>query len=66
MSINRRQFHQLLLLGGAGLAFGIPQLTDAADVPVSGGTLNWAYYPDPTALIAINTSSGTGRRSGRR
>ncbi|KAA1177010.1 ABC transporter substrate-binding protein [Rhizobium tropici] len=65
MSINRRHFNQLLLLGGAGLAFGgIPSGASAAETPVSGGTLTWAYYPDPTALIAINTSSGTGQAIG--
>lgn len=65
MSINRRHFNQLLLLGGAGLAWGgIPSGASAAETPVSGGTLNWAYYPDPTALIAINTSSGTGQAIG--
>jgi len=32
--------------------------------PVSGGTLNWVYYPDPSAIIAINTSSGTGQTIG--
>ncbi len=62
MSINRRHFNQLLLLGGAGLAWGgSPSWASAAETPVSGGTLNWAYYPDPTSLIAINTSSGTGQ-----
>ena len=65
MSINRRHFNQLLLLGGAGLALGgDPSRASAAETPVSGGTLNWAYYPDPTALIAINTSSGTGQAIG--
>jgi peptide/nickel transport system substrate-binding protein len=65
MSIKRRQFNQLLL-SGASLAFaGVPGLTEAAgEVPVRGGTLNWAYYPDPTSLIAINTSSGTGQAIG--
>ncbi|WP_113423322.1 ABC transporter substrate-binding protein [Rhizobium sp. SYY.PMSO] len=65
MSIDRRHFNQLLLLGGAGVTFGsIPSWAAAAETPVNGGTLNWAYYPDPTALIAINTSSGTGQAIG--
>ncbi len=67
MSINRRQFNQFLLAGAAGLAFGAagPQVAGAAsETPVRGGTLNWAYYPDPSALIAINTSSGTGQAIG--
>lgn len=66
MSINRRQFNQLLLLSGASLAIaGTPHSASAAtETPVKGGTLNWAYYPDPTALIAINTSSGTGQAIG--
>lgn len=32
--------------------------------PVSGGTLNWVYFPDPSTIIAINTSSGTGQTIG--
>ncbi len=67
MSINRRQFNQLLLAGSAGLALGgVPTFAAAAatETPVRGGTLNWAYYPDPSALIAINTSSGTGQAIG--
>lgn len=66
MSINRRQFNQLLLLSSASLAFaGVPDIGEAAgEPPVRGGTLNWAYYPDPTSLIAINTSSGTGQAIG--
>jgi ABC-type transport system substrate-binding protein len=44
---------------------GIPDIGEAAgEPPVRGGTLNWAYYPDPTSLIAINTSSGTGQAIG--
>lgn len=66
MSINRRQFNQLLVFSGAGLAFaGLPVTAHAAaESPVRGGTLNWGYYPDPSALIAINTSSGTGQAIG--
>ncbi|MFT4183582.1 MAG: ABC transporter substrate-binding protein, partial [Rhizobium sp.] len=66
MTINRRQFNQLLLLSGTSLAFaGFPEIGKAAgETPVRGGTLNWAYYPDPTQLIAINTSSGTGQAIG--
>ena len=63
MSINRRHFNQLLLLSSASLALGQPSFA-AAETPVRGGTLNWAYYPDPTSLIAINTSSGTGQAIG--
>ncbi|MER8702638.1 ABC transporter substrate-binding protein [Mesorhizobium sp. M0768] len=63
MSVNRRHFNQLLLLGGA--SFALPGVSFAAEgTPVQGGTLNWAYYPDPTSLIAINTSSGTGQAIG--
>ena len=63
MPILRRELNRLLLLGGA--AIGIPDIARAAsDQPVFGGTLNWAYYPDPSAIIAINTSSGTGQAIG--
>ncbi|MEH2549841.1 peptide/nickel transport system substrate-binding protein [Bradyrhizobium sp. AZCC 2262] len=31
---------------------------------MSGGTLNWVYFPDPSAIVAINTSSGTGQTIG--
>jgi len=66
MSIDRRQFHQLLLLGAASFALpnGATIAVAAEGTPVPGGTLNWAYYPDPSSLIAINTSSGTGQAIG--
>ncbi len=67
MSFNRRSFNQMLMLAGASLA--LPKLAFGAEAskktPVPGGTLNWLYYPDPgSALIAINTSSGTGQAIG--
>lgn len=64
MPLNRRAFNQLLLLATAATA--IPSVVFAADAkPVSGGTLNWAYFPDPgAAIFAINTSSGTGQAIG--
>jgi len=67
MSLTRRQFHARLL--GSAAAFGLPQLTSisiarATEIPVAGGTLNWVYFPEPSAIIAINTSSGTGQSIG--
>lgn len=64
MPLNRRAFNQLLLLATAATA--IPSVVFAADAkPVDGGTLNWAYFPDPgAAIFAINTSSGTGQTIG--
>jgi peptide/nickel transport system substrate-binding protein len=63
MTIQRRDLNRLLLLSGA--AAMMPAVAQAAPgTPVSGGTLNWAYYPDPSAIIAINTSSGTGQAIG--
>ena len=64
MSLNRRAFNQMLLLASASVA--LPTKVFAQDAtPVSGGTLNWVYYPDPgSALFAINTSSGTGQAIG--
>lgn len=60
MAIQRRDLNRLLLLSGA--AAMVPAVAQAAPgTPVSGGTLNWAYYPDPSAIIAINTSSGMGQ-----
>ena len=63
MKLDRRDFHFGMLASAAALL--LPQHGQAAaDKPVSGGTLNWVYYPDPSALIAINTSSGTGQTIG--
>jgi peptide/nickel transport system substrate-binding protein len=64
MSITRRVFTQGLLAAGPTLALplAIPSVVEAA--PVRGGTLNWAYFPEPSAIIAINTSSGTGQTIG--
>ncbi len=43
----------------------MPGTASAADpTPVAGGTLNWAFHPEPSAIIAINTSSGTGQTIG--
>ncbi|MEW6644880.1 MAG: ABC transporter substrate-binding protein [Pseudomonadota bacterium] len=63
MLLTRRRFQSSLLLATAGLAFpGVGHAQGAT--PVSGGTLNWVYFPDPSAIIAINTSSGTGQTIG--
>ncbi|RUW30390.1 MULTISPECIES: ABC transporter substrate-binding protein [unclassified Mesorhizobium] len=66
MSLDRRQFNQLLFLGAASFALpgGASVAVAAEGAPVAGGTLNWAYYPDPSSLIAINTTSGTGQAIG--
>lgn len=62
MGIDRRCFNKGLLASAATM-LAIPGHA-ASDRPVSGGTLNWVYYPDPSAIIAINTSSGTGQTIG--
>jgi peptide/nickel transport system substrate-binding protein len=70
MTINRRKFTELALLAGASTFLPLPSFAagaaaTATAAPVRGGTLNWLYYPDPgSALIAINTSSGTGQAIG--
>lgn len=58
MMMNRRQFQLGLVAAGLALPGAAPAK------PVTGGTLNWVYYPDPSAIIAINTSSGTGQAIG--
>jgi peptide/nickel transport system substrate-binding protein len=61
MTLHRRDLNRLLLLS----AVAWPSAAGAAPgTPVSGGTLNWAYFPDPNAIIAINTSSGTAQAIG--
>jgi peptide/nickel transport system substrate-binding protein len=61
MTLQRRDLNRLLLLSAAAL----PSVVRAASrTPLSGGTLNWAYFPDPNAIIAINTSSGTAQAIG--
>lgn len=63
MILTRRQVNGATLFAAAGIA--APRLLKAADrKPVSGGTLNWVYFPEPSAIIAINTSSGTGQTIG--
>jgi peptide/nickel transport system substrate-binding protein len=64
MPFNRRDLSRLFLLGSAAVVLPSPAWAAATDKPAAGGTLNWAYYPDPSALIAINTSSGTGQAIG--
>jgi len=62
--INRRQFGQGGLAATLAAVLRPLHLSAAEATPVSGGTLNWVFYPDPSALIAINTSSGTGQTIG--
>jgi peptide/nickel transport system substrate-binding protein len=58
MTLNRRDFAQLLGLAGAA-AFLPRGLALAADAkPVQGGTLNFVYYPEPNQIVGINTSAG--------
>ncbi|MBS7703769.1 ABC transporter substrate-binding protein [Chelatococcus asaccharovorans] len=64
MSLSRRQFHQMLLATSAASVL-LPEVArPASDQPVFGGTLNWVFFPEPSAIIAINTSSGTGQTIG--
>jgi peptide/nickel transport system substrate-binding protein len=61
--LTRRYFQAAVLLVAAGTAFSHGSWAEELR-PVSGGTLNWVYFPDPSAIIAINTSSGTGQTIG--
>jgi peptide/nickel transport system substrate-binding protein len=58
MNFNRRHFNQMALL--AGLGFALPAGASLAQeaTPTAGGTLNIVYFPEPTQLVAINTSAG--------
>lgn len=62
MTISRRLFNQMLLLAGASTALPVAALPFGAHAaepaPVAGGTLNVVYYPEPTQVVAINTSAG--------
>lgn len=63
MTLDRRLFNQLLLLAGAGAVLPSAALAQTNPAPatsqaVAGGTLNIVYYPDPSQLVAINTSAG--------
>ncbi|BCM83851.1 hypothetical protein mvi_23120 [Methylobacterium indicum] len=69
MSLTRRHATRLLLSAAAGAALpaipsGSPLLAAPAETPVRGGTLNWVFFPEPQAIIAINTTSGTGQTIG--
>ena len=57
MTISRRQFHKIALAAGAFMALPGGSFA-AAEEPVSGGTLKIVYFPEPTQLVAINTSAG--------
>jgi peptide/nickel transport system substrate-binding protein len=61
--LTRRHFQTSLLLAAAGTALS-SRSRALESKPVSGGTLNWVFFPDPSAIIAINTSSGTGQTIG--
>ena len=57
MRFTRRHFNQMLLLAGA--SFALPSGVHAQQAePIPGGTLNIVYFPEPTQLVAINTSAG--------
>jgi peptide/nickel transport system substrate-binding protein len=57
MTFSRRQFHKIALAAGAFVALPGGSFA-AAEEPVSGGTLKIVYFPEPTQLVAINTSAG--------
>lgn len=57
MTLNRRLFNQMLLLTGASAAMPFPVFAEEQK-PVTGGTLNFVYYPEPNQIVAINTSAG--------
>jgi peptide/nickel transport system substrate-binding protein len=63
MRMTRRNFQTALLATAAGASFSSGSRA-LEPKPSFGGTLNWVYFPDPSALIAINTSSGTGQTIG--
>jgi peptide/nickel transport system substrate-binding protein len=63
MTFTRRVFNKTLLLAGAGMtlpagAFAQSGAGAGQGEPVAGGTLTIAYFPEPTQLVAINTSAG--------
>ena len=62
MVMSRRLFNAGAL--AAAPALGLGPVAPARAAPVRGGTLRWAYFPEPSAIIAINTSSGTGQAIG--
>ncbi|MVA19324.1 ABC transporter substrate-binding protein [Agrobacterium vitis] len=57
MKLTRRDFHRIALAAGAFTALPGGAFA-AAEEPISGGTLKIVYFPEPTQLVAINTSSG--------
>ncbi len=69
ISLTRRHATRRLLSAAAGAALpaipsGTPLLTAPAETPLRGGTLSWVSFPEPQAIIAINTTSGTGQTIG--
>ncbi len=67
MAFSRRAFNRMLALSAASAVLPGRALAQNASpkTPIPGGTLNWLYFPDPgSALVAINTSSGTGTAIG--
>jgi len=63
MTITRRTLGAGILSVGAAATFA-HRARASREQPTHGGTLRWAYYPEPSAIIAINTSSGTGSSIG--
>jgi peptide/nickel transport system substrate-binding protein len=64
MTINRRQFNQLLLLSTAGTLLPSIGAFAAADKPQSGGTLNFIVEPEPPTILALaHTAGGTQKVS---
>ncbi len=57
MTFSRRGFHKIALAAGAMVALPGGSFA-AAEEPISGGTLKIVYFPEPTQLVAINTSAG--------
>lgn len=57
MTFSRRDFHKIVLAAGAFVALPGGSYA-AAETPVAGGTLKIVYFPEPTQLVAINTSAG--------
>ncbi|HEY0124514.1 MAG TPA: ABC transporter substrate-binding protein [Rhizobium sp.] len=64
MTVNRRQFHQLLLLSTASVLLPSIGAFAAEEKPPTGGTLNFIVEPEPPTILALaHTAGGTQKIS---
>ncbi len=57
MTLSRRRFNQLAFAAGSFAVLPVGAFAEGT-APVQGGTLRIAYHPEPSQLVAINTSAG--------